>query len=148
MCIVHKGFRGFQAVSPASILGGNLIGVKHAIPYDTIHPPLCSIETKTDLNNSLISGAGRFNLLVDDLLQKACFWRSSSCGRFRSNACLMTKRRQKNLSEVSRFWAQNQVNCQIINCLMGERIKSAENSLGPRGLNDNSYSGVINHNLN
>ncbi len=27
MCIVHKGFRGFRAVSPAFILGGNLIGL-------------------------------------------------------------------------------------------------------------------------
>jgi hypothetical protein len=41
ICIVHKGFRGFRAFSPASILGGNLIGLKPAIPYDTIHSPLC-----------------------------------------------------------------------------------------------------------
>ena len=27
MCIIHKGFRGFRAVSPASNLGGNLIGL-------------------------------------------------------------------------------------------------------------------------
>lgn len=33
MCIVHKGFRGFRALSPASNLGGNLIGLKPAIPY-------------------------------------------------------------------------------------------------------------------
>jgi hypothetical protein len=45
MCIVHKGFRGFRAVSPASILGGNLIGLKPAIPYDTIHSTLCSIAS-------------------------------------------------------------------------------------------------------
>lgn len=37
MCIVHKGFRGFRAVSHSSILGGILIGLKPAIPYDTIH---------------------------------------------------------------------------------------------------------------
>ncbi len=37
MCIIHKGFRGFRAVSPASILGGNLIGLKPAIPYEIIH---------------------------------------------------------------------------------------------------------------
>ena len=42
MCIVHKGFRGFRAVSPASILGGNLIDLKPAIPYDTIHSTLCA----------------------------------------------------------------------------------------------------------
>ncbi len=36
MCIVHKGFRGFRAVSPASILGSNLISLKPAIPYNTI----------------------------------------------------------------------------------------------------------------
>ncbi len=40
MCIVHKGFRGFRAVSPASVLGGNLISLKPAIPYDTIHSTL------------------------------------------------------------------------------------------------------------
>lgn len=32
MCIVHKGFRGFRAVSPASILGGNMIGFKARNP--------------------------------------------------------------------------------------------------------------------
>jgi hypothetical protein len=32
MCIIHKGFSGFRAVSPASILGSNLIGLKPAIP--------------------------------------------------------------------------------------------------------------------
>ena len=41
MCIVHKGFRGFRGASPASNLGGNLIGKKPAFPYDTIHSPLC-----------------------------------------------------------------------------------------------------------
>ncbi|BDD01439.1 hypothetical protein PEPS_37190 (plasmid) [Persicobacter psychrovividus] len=40
MCIVHKGFRGFRALSPALILGGNLIVLKPAIPYDTIHVTL------------------------------------------------------------------------------------------------------------
>ena len=40
MCIVHKGFSGFRSASPASILGGNLIGLKPAIPYDTIHSTL------------------------------------------------------------------------------------------------------------
>ena len=44
MCIVHKGFSGFQAASPASILGGNLIGLKPAIPYNTIHLPLAQIK--------------------------------------------------------------------------------------------------------
>ena len=28
MCIIHKGFRGFRAVSPASVLGGVLIDLK------------------------------------------------------------------------------------------------------------------------
>ncbi len=37
MCIIHKGFRGFRAASPASILGGNLIGLKPAFPYEIIH---------------------------------------------------------------------------------------------------------------
>jgi hypothetical protein len=46
MCIVHKGFRGFRAASSASILFGNLIGLKPAIPYDTIHSTLCGILKK------------------------------------------------------------------------------------------------------
>ncbi len=44
MCIIHKGFRGFRAASPASILGGNLKGFKPAIPYEIIHLPLCIIQ--------------------------------------------------------------------------------------------------------
>ena len=48
MCIVHKGFRGFRAVSPASILGGNLIGLKPAIPYDTIHSTLGAITNEAN----------------------------------------------------------------------------------------------------
>tara|TARA_B100000508_G_scaffold55003_1_gene42582 strand:+ start:2449 stop:3345 length:897 start_codon:yes stop_codon:yes gene_type:complete len=48
MCIVHKGFRGFRAVSASSILGGNLIGLKSAIPYSTIHSPLpCMMKAIT-----------------------------------------------------------------------------------------------------
>ena len=43
MCIIHKGFRGFRAFSPASILGGNLIGLKSTIPYEIIHLTLCLI---------------------------------------------------------------------------------------------------------
>jgi len=43
MCIVHKGFRGFRAASPAIFLGGNLTGLKPEIPYDTIHSTLCHI---------------------------------------------------------------------------------------------------------
>jgi hypothetical protein len=46
MCIVHKGFRGFRALSPASVLGGNLTGLKPAIPYDTIHSTLAFIKKK------------------------------------------------------------------------------------------------------
>ena len=46
MCIIHKGFRGFQALSPASILGGNLIGLKDAIPYDFIPPTGVCIKTE------------------------------------------------------------------------------------------------------
>jgi hypothetical protein len=52
MCIVHKGFRGFRAVSPASILGSKMIGLKPAIPYDTIHSPLGHIGFKSE--NSII----------------------------------------------------------------------------------------------
>jgi hypothetical protein len=52
MCIVHKGFRGFRAVSPASILAGNLISLKPAIPYDTIHSPLGAINWHEDRNRN------------------------------------------------------------------------------------------------
>ena len=53
MCIVHKGFRGFRAVSPASILGSNLIGLNPAIPYDTIHSPLGQIM-KWNTNKNIL----------------------------------------------------------------------------------------------
>lgn len=33
MCIIHKGFRGFRALSPESDLVCNQIGLKHEIPY-------------------------------------------------------------------------------------------------------------------
>ena len=48
MCIVHKGFRGFRAASPASTLGGNLIGLKPAIPYGTIHSPLAAFKNNNN----------------------------------------------------------------------------------------------------
>lgn len=44
MCIIHKGFGGIRAVSPESILGGNLISLKPEIPYEIIHQTLCVIE--------------------------------------------------------------------------------------------------------
>ncbi len=43
MCIIHKGFSGFRAVSPASILGGKLISLNPAIPYEIIHSTLASM---------------------------------------------------------------------------------------------------------
>ncbi len=46
MCIIHKGFRGFRALSPTSNLGGNLIGLKPAIPYEIIHSTLYFIKRK------------------------------------------------------------------------------------------------------
>ena len=59
--IVHAGFRGFRAVSPASILGGKLTGLKHAIPYDTIHSTLWWHLGEILLNNKLIDFL-RFNI--------------------------------------------------------------------------------------
>jgi hypothetical protein len=50
MCIIHKGFRGFRAISPASILGGKLIGLKSAIPCEIIHLTLCRMQ-ETFCNN-------------------------------------------------------------------------------------------------
>ena len=54
MCIVHKGFRGFRAVSHASILGGILIGLAPAIPYDTIHSTLAGIIRETQTPNQIL----------------------------------------------------------------------------------------------
>lgn len=57
MCIIHKGYRGKRALSPASNLVGNLISLNPAIPYEIIHSPLGSIYqrrvnlTKIELNN-------------------------------------------------------------------------------------------------
>ncbi len=49
MCIIHKGFRGFRALSPASKLVGNMIGLKSAIPYEIIHKTL-GHNLKRDIN--------------------------------------------------------------------------------------------------
>jgi len=46
MCIIHKGFRGFRAVSPASNLCGNMTGLKPAVPYEIIHSTLGIINRK------------------------------------------------------------------------------------------------------
>jgi len=70
MCIVHKGFRGFQAVSPASILGGNLLGLKPEIPYDTIHSTLCVIRhissSEIDLNANYLFLQCLLNTVAND----------------------------------------------------------------------------------
>jgi hypothetical protein len=50
MCIIHKGFRGFRAMSPASILGGSLLSIKSAIPYEIIHKPLAVIDEEICLH--------------------------------------------------------------------------------------------------
>ena len=50
MCIIHKSFRGFQGLSPASILGGKLIDLKHAIPYEIIHQTLTLIKIMNMIN--------------------------------------------------------------------------------------------------
>jgi hypothetical protein len=34
MCIIHKGFRGFRALSQASSLGGNLIPTRDELAYE------------------------------------------------------------------------------------------------------------------
>ncbi len=44
MCIIHKGSRGFRALSHASIFGGNLIGLKTEIPYEIIHSTLRQMQ--------------------------------------------------------------------------------------------------------
>ena len=53
MCIIHKGFRGFQTVSSALNLDGNLIGLKPAIPYEIIHLPLYTIIKDRNNNPTL-----------------------------------------------------------------------------------------------
>lgn len=52
MFIIHKGFRSKRAVSPASILGGKLIGLKSAIPYEIIHSPLLLAIALTCCSNN------------------------------------------------------------------------------------------------
>ena len=46
MCIIHKGFRGFRAASPASNLGNNLIGLKYVLPYEIIQSQLAATLTR------------------------------------------------------------------------------------------------------
>jgi hypothetical protein len=52
MCIIHKGFRGFRTLSPALILGGILIGMKPAIPYEIIHLTLGVIYEGTTIKEN------------------------------------------------------------------------------------------------
>ncbi len=40
LCIIHKGFRGFQALSQRPIAGWNSIGLNPSIPYEIIRSPL------------------------------------------------------------------------------------------------------------
>jgi hypothetical protein len=49
MCIIHKGFRGFRALSPASVLGGNLIPLESEIPYEIIHSTLATNLMKREI---------------------------------------------------------------------------------------------------
>ena len=74
MCIVHKGFRGFRALSPALILGGKLIGLKPAIPYDTIHSPLCLIFRKTEKMKKIIFLAILIFVAVKSFSQEEVFF--------------------------------------------------------------------------
>jgi hypothetical protein len=53
MCLIHKGFGGFRALSFASILGGNLISLKTAIPYEIIHLTLHLRKKKNNLKQNL-----------------------------------------------------------------------------------------------
>jgi hypothetical protein len=62
MCIIHKGFRGFQAFLPASILGGNLIGLDPAIPYEIIHSTLATIKNKHYEKNIITDFNGKLRL--------------------------------------------------------------------------------------
>jgi hypothetical protein len=56
MCIIHKGFRGFRALSPASILGGKLTGLKPAIPYEIIHETLRVILLDANMKRLFLIG--------------------------------------------------------------------------------------------
>lgn len=49
MCIVHKGFRGFRVVSPASISGGNLISFPQSLRHHTLN---VSVPRRDDKSNS------------------------------------------------------------------------------------------------
>ncbi len=66
MCIIHKGFRDFRAVSIASALGGNLISLKPVIPYEIIHSPLNASGGKFFFGRQNITGSLSitFNLLT------------------------------------------------------------------------------------
>lgn len=52
MCIIHKGFRGKRAVSPALIVGGNLIVLSFEIPHYSYNSPLQYKPTKKRLSKS------------------------------------------------------------------------------------------------
>jgi hypothetical protein len=71
MCIIHKGFRGFRALSPASILGGKLIGLNPAIPYEIIHSTLAVIKFRTCTMKEKIL-EGKLNLYSSQGMEGGC----------------------------------------------------------------------------
>lgn len=48
---MHKGFGGKQALSTTSILGGNLIGLKPAIPYAHLQALATWVPIQWEANN-------------------------------------------------------------------------------------------------
>lgn len=71
MCIIHKGSRGFRALSPALILGSNLTGLKPANPYEILLQPLAIIiknpAQQKPLNKTNIDNFKKVEKIISNL---------------------------------------------------------------------------------
>lgn len=61
MCIIQKLFRDFRAVSPALILGDNMIGLKPAIPCEIIHSTLATIFAQREMTITIKNDVKKYN---------------------------------------------------------------------------------------
>ncbi len=77
MCIIHKGLSGFGTLSPASILGDNLIGLKPAIPYEII---VCR-EVEHRQNKVLHAVIGYADFASSIEMVEFASWRMAHCCR-------------------------------------------------------------------
>ena len=103
MCILHKGYRGFRALSPASILGGYLIGLKSAIPFDTIHSTLF-LKFQTKIPKELKAVAYKSGKILFIILTKAYCGLAARVAEVAPRSSKTCKTHQKRATNGSSFF--------------------------------------------